>query len=82
MELKGIKNIIFDLGGVIINLNQELTLNAFQNLFSTQFNEIQTQLKQNRWLEKFETDEISEYQFLTFFQNYNNQVTTKQLITA
>lgn len=32
MELKGVKNIIFDLGGVIINIDPQLTFNAFRKL--------------------------------------------------
>ena len=32
-----LKNIIFDLGGVIINLNQQLTIDAFKILFKEQF---------------------------------------------
>ncbi len=82
MDLKGVKNIIFDLGGVIINLNQELTFQAFQKLFPNQFNEIQQQLKQNNWLEKFETSEISEEDFLSFFESFNSEITSKQLKEA
>jgi HAD superfamily hydrolase (TIGR01509 family) len=32
MNLKPIRNIIFDFGGVIININNQLTVKAFQNL--------------------------------------------------
>lgn len=32
IDLKGIKNIIFDLGGVLLNLDFEATIRAFQNL--------------------------------------------------
>lgn len=32
MDLKGIKNIIFDFGGVIINIDFRLTINAFKKL--------------------------------------------------
>jgi FMN phosphatase YigB (HAD superfamily) len=32
MELKGIKNIIFDLGGVLLNLDFNLTQEAFVEL--------------------------------------------------
>jgi HAD superfamily hydrolase (TIGR01509 family) len=37
-KMKGIKNIIFDLGGVIINLNNKLTENAFVELGAKDFN--------------------------------------------
>lgn len=82
MDLQGVKNIIFDLGGVLINLNQELTINAFQKLFPTHFNEIQTQLKQNSWLEKFETDEISSTEFVEFFQHFDSSISIEKIITA
>ncbi len=36
--MKGIENIIFDLGGVIINLNNKLTENAFVELGAKDFN--------------------------------------------
>jgi len=37
-KMKGIENIIFDLGGVIINLNNKLTENAFVELGAKDFN--------------------------------------------
>ena len=37
--MKGIENIIFDLGGVIINLNNKLTENAFVELGAKDFNQ-------------------------------------------
>lgn len=37
--MKGIENIIFDLGGVIINLNNKLTENAFVKLGAKDFNQ-------------------------------------------
>ena len=32
LTLSGIKNIIFDLGGVILNIDYQLTSNAFKEL--------------------------------------------------
>ena len=62
-----IKNIIFDLGGVIINLNFGAIEKAFQKLlgddYQTTFQELQTKNIFN----KFEVGQLSEEEFLTFF---------------
>ena len=60
---KGIKNIIFDFGGVIINIDYLLTRDAFIKLGITNFDEIYNQLKQNPVFDKFETGEIEEDEF-------------------
>ena len=82
MVLKGVKNIILDLGGVIINLNQELTIKAFQKLFGDKFTEIQEQLKVNKYLEKVETSEITIAEFIAFFQKFDSSISATQITTA
>lgn len=67
-----IKNIIFDLGGVIINLNQQLTVNAFKILFKDQFEVLYQDLEKNNWLNRFEIGEFSEKEFFNFFKKYKN----------
>src|SRR5665648_1139802 len=39
MSIKTIRNIIFDLGGVILNINPQLTVDAFRNLGWSDFYE-------------------------------------------
>lgn len=80
--LKGIENIILDLGGVIINLNQELTQKAFQQLFSSNYNEVFTQAKLENIFEKYETGECSTSEFIGFFKNYKQELSTHELQTA
>jgi len=80
--LKNIKNIILDLGGVIINLNQELTYTAFKQLFPNSYDDILKELKNNNFLEKFETAEISSNEFVAFFQSFDSSISTKKIITA
>ena len=49
MKLKnsnGIKNIIFDLGNVIIDLDQEATKQEFKYLFGDQYKSIMADLKE------------------------------------
>ncbi len=80
--LKGIENIILDLGGVIINLNQELTQKAFQQLFSSNYNEVFAQAKLENIFEKYETGECSTSEFIGFFKNYKQELSTHELQTA
>lgn len=82
MVLKGVKNIILDLGGVIINLNQELTIKAFQDLFGNHFQEIQDELKINKYLEKVETSTITSTEFIAFFQKFDSSITPTQITAA
>ena len=80
--LKGIENIILDLGGIIINLNQELTQKAFKQLFNSSFDEVLAQAKLENVFEKYETGEYSTSQFLGFFKNYKQELTNHELQTA
>jgi len=63
MELKGIKNIIFDLGGVLLNLDFNLTKQAFIDLGITDFDEYYNKAKQTGLFDLFETGKISEQEF-------------------
>jgi glucose-1-phosphatase len=82
MKLEGIQNITFDLGGVIINLNQQLTYQAFEQLFPSHFIEIQDQLKKENTLNKFETNEILQHEFLALFKAYDDGISDTQLVNA
>lgn len=62
-KLEGIKNIIFDLGGVILNIDYQLTVNGFENLGIDNFDEIFSQHKQSTLSDDFETGRITEYEF-------------------
>ena len=82
MRLSIAKNIIFDLGGVIINLNQDFTYKAFHNLFPLAFDEISNQLKTTNWLERYESGEISSNEFLSWFKQFDSKITEIQLVNA
>lgn len=64
MNLDHCEAIIFDLGGVIINLDYELTTNAFQELGMSNFKESYSQLAQNSLFDDFETGKISSQHFI------------------
>ena len=53
-----VKNIIFDLGGVIINLNYQLTRKAFEILGVANFNDLYTQHHANPLFEQLEVGAI------------------------
>jgi glucose-1-phosphatase len=61
--LKTIKNIIFDLGGVIINLDYEATIYEFNKLSSISFETIYSQKSQMELFNQFDKGEISDYDF-------------------
>jgi glucose-1-phosphatase len=62
-ELEGIKNIIFDLGGVILNIDYQITVEAFKKLGIDDFEEIFSQYKQSTLSDYFETGRITELEF-------------------
>ncbi len=60
-----IKNIIFDLGGVIINLDIPRTIAAFNELSTVPFEKIYTQAQQSMIFDKFDRGQISDFEFFT-----------------
>ncbi|MDB5264034.1 MAG: family hydrolase [Adhaeribacter sp.] len=63
MQLNGIKNIIFDLGGVIINIRFQLALDAFQKLSKSGKVLEFTQQQQSELFDAYETGRISDAEF-------------------
>lgn len=64
MEWKSKKAILFDLGGVLLNLDYQLTENAFVELGLTDFRERYSQLAQTDLFDRFETGQISAFHFV------------------
>lgn len=60
------QNIIFDFGGVIYDIDFELTIRAFKELGVNNFHELHSTLKQDRIFETLETGQIS----LVDFRNH------------
>ncbi len=58
-----IRNIIFDLGGVIINLDTPATIKAFETLGAGSFQRIYTQLQQVNLFDLFDKGLIAEVDF-------------------
>ena len=61
---KDIKNIVFDLGGVILNIDYHKTAQAFNNLGCENFDEIYSQKQQKGLFDRFEIGQISSQEFI------------------
>lgn len=59
-----IKNIIFDLGGVILNIDYNLTIQAFKDLGIQQFDRFYTQAQQSTIFDDIETGKTSPQDFI------------------
>lgn len=68
--MEGIKNIIFDLGGVLLNIDYHKTADAFKSLGVHQFDELYSQAGANHLFEALETGEISEDSFYESINEY------------
>ncbi len=62
-----IRHIIFDLGGVLINLNTESIEKRFQNILGHDFSTLLSDLTTQEIFNKFEVGAFSEEKFFTFF---------------
>jgi putative hydrolase of the HAD superfamily len=78
-----IKNIIFDLGGVIINLDIPKTIAGFNKLSSRPFETIYTQLQQTPIFDDFDKGNISEEHFFAEIKELLEMpVSYEQLLSA
>lgn len=64
MELADFDAVIFDLGGVLINLDYQKTEDAFVKLGCTNFHEMYSQLNQTDLFDRFETGKVSQFHFV------------------
>ena len=62
------KAIIFDLGGVILNIDYEKTISAFKTLGIPNFNDLYTQAQQNHVFDNIETGKITPAEFRTYIK--------------
>ncbi len=61
--MQKIKNIIFDLGGVIFDVNYQLTIDAFKKLGASDFKKVYSKKEQNKLFDQFEEGKISPVKF-------------------
>ncbi len=75
-----LKNIIFDLGVVILNVDYHLTATAFRNLGLLNFDEHYSKAKQDHFFDRFETGHLSDDEFRETMQKHLPAGTTGQQI--
>lgn len=75
-----IKNLLFDLGGVLLNIDYNKTADAFKKLGVHQFDELYSQAGANHLFEALETGEISETDFYKAIHKYCHPSATQQQI--
>jgi FMN phosphatase YigB (HAD superfamily) len=68
--MQQIKNIVFDLGGVLLNIDYHRTSRAFQQLGFKNFEQLYSQFQANELFENLETGKISEDFFYGEIQKY------------
>ncbi|SFD32868.1 putative hydrolase of the HAD superfamily [Chitinophaga sp. CF118] len=79
--MKGIKHIIFDLGGVILNINYKLTYQAFEALGVKDFTSLYNQFTLSSLFDDLETGKIEKEDFFTEMKRHAPSGTTDQQIT-
>ncbi len=82
INLSSIKNIIFDFGGVLFEINYEAPIKAFAALGFIDFSEVFTQAKQQPVIDQYESGKISDELFLQFLESRVSGATREQLLDA
>jgi glucose-1-phosphatase len=81
--MKGIKHIIFDLGGVILNINYQATYQAFTDLGVKNFTDLYNQFSLNSMFSDLEVGKIGKEEFLQGMKQHTPEgVTDQQIIDA
>lgn len=80
--LQGVKNILFDLGGVLFHIDYQRTINAFKKLGITDFEKHFTQHQQNDLFDAFETGKITSAIFVNALKKSLPNCSEQQIIDA
>ena len=80
--MAAIKNIIFDLGGVLLNIDYHKTANAFKALGANDFDSFYSQAGANELFELLETGNISEDDFYKAMQPHCQPGTTRHQVES
>ncbi|MEC8273957.1 MAG: HAD family phosphatase [Bacteroidota bacterium] len=80
--MTAIKNILFDLGGVLYHIDYELTIKAFKKLGIKNFQEHFSQQQQNNLFDRLETGEISDEDFIKEMKALLPHCTREEIINA
>ncbi len=77
MAAKNIKNIIFDLGGVILNIDYDLTIKAFTALGIHDFKALYSQAGQNHLFDRLDKGHVDTQGFIDEIQELTGEHITK-----
>ena len=75
-----IKNIIFDLGGVILDINYQASIDAFAQLGISNFSKLYSQKSQQKLFDQFETGHVSSKDFVKGIQQMHSVQVSNELI--
>src|SRR4051812_14885942 len=79
--MQGIQNIIFDLGGIILNIDYQRTTAAFKQLGFHNFEELYSQFHLSDFFDQFETGKITADEFLDALQQKSPIPVTREQLT-
>lgn len=79
---KAFKAVLFDLGGVLIDIDYHATERAFEQLGVSDFKERYTQLAQNELFDRFECGEISPQHFVNLVLPFAQSGTSPNQVVA
>ena len=77
---KTFDTIIFDLGGVVLNLDYQATIDAFKALGKENFDKLYTQANQDKIFDQYETGSISSQEFREYFKSILGSTISNQQI--
>ena len=80
--MTAIKNILFDLGGVLYHIDYELTIKAFEKLGIKNFHEHFSQQQQNNLFDRLETGKIRDEDFIKEMKALLPHCTSEEIINA
>jgi len=69
MEFSKVKNLVFDLGGVIINIDFDRTYRALATLAGLSYEDTLARVKKEELFYRFETGKLEEEEFLSLVRN-------------
>jgi FMN phosphatase YigB (HAD superfamily) len=81
-KIPGISNIIFDLGGVLLNIDYYKTEQAFINLGVTNFNELYSQFHADQFFKSFEKGQVSPHAFIERLRSYKDDLSADDIKSA
>lgn len=82
ISLNGIRNVIFDFGGVLFEIDYELPAIAFEKLGFEEFRSLYTQAAQNPMFDLLETGKVDNDQFIDFLHGFVPEVPRGKVLEA